>query len=748
MTRQPPLHVVTASEGSPERRLDSWKDIAAYPNRTVRTAQRWERTDGLPVHRHEGHKRSSVYAFTAELDAWWKSQEGRLERNGTAAPASTFYRRAVASWLGAAARHRWLTAGVVVLAVVLPAGWWYVRSSKHSAIPFEARDWVLLADFDNQSGEPLHDRSLPTAFLISLQQSQHVNIFPRTRLDAVFRRMGKDPGTQIDEALGREVCLRENLRGLIIAGIGKFGGRYSLSARLVDPNTGVAVRVYARQADSQENLLDALGTIAEDIRRDLGESLASIRRTARPLPQVTTPSLEALSFYAEGRDQWSKGAYQAAVKLYESALQTDPAFAMAHKDLGAAFYSHIFNDPARGREHYEKALRYSERATSREFLLIQASYQRDQGHFNEANQLYKSYLAAYPDDAAARYSYGSLLMRNERASAAIEQFLDVIRVDPANSSALINLATSYRFLGDSERALPFYEKAFEAQPGLLDVFNIVHEYGFALAHTGDLSKAGEVFEKAAARPQIRATLLRSLALLAMYEGKYREARIVLRESILLSEAKKDFLRVARGRLVLAILLEGQGDRAGHLRELDRAAQVVESLKPPQDWLKMRIGAFYARAGAIERAGQILRDTRDRIDARNMQQSSSLHLLEGELALARGEVSKAVDVLSLAVQESKTPETLASLALALDRAGDPVKAAETYSKLIDQASAALGWEAQQSWIAANVRIAEIHLAQREAAKASAALDVVARLWKNADPDLPLARKISGLQARLR
>ena len=52
-------------------RIDSWKEIAAHFSRTVRTAQRWERTCGLPVYRH-GHRRSSsIYAFRTELDAWW-----------------------------------------------------------------------------------------------------------------------------------------------------------------------------------------------------------------------------------------------------------------------------------------------------------------------------------------------------------------------------------------------------------------------------------------------------------------------------------------------------------------------------------------------------------------------------------------------------------------------------------------------------------------------------------------------------
>lgn len=56
-------------------RLDSWKEIAAYLGRTIRTVQRWERTSGLPVHRHHHVTSASVYATRKELDAWWASRQ-------------------------------------------------------------------------------------------------------------------------------------------------------------------------------------------------------------------------------------------------------------------------------------------------------------------------------------------------------------------------------------------------------------------------------------------------------------------------------------------------------------------------------------------------------------------------------------------------------------------------------------------------------------------------------------------------
>src|SRR5260370_20631398 len=69
----------------PEDHLDSWKEIAAYLKRDVTTVQRWEKREGMPVHRHQHDRMGSVYAFSSELDAWVQSRRLRLEAEGLVA---------------------------------------------------------------------------------------------------------------------------------------------------------------------------------------------------------------------------------------------------------------------------------------------------------------------------------------------------------------------------------------------------------------------------------------------------------------------------------------------------------------------------------------------------------------------------------------------------------------------------------------------------------------------------------------
>src|SRR5207302_7162851 len=72
------------TELNPADRLDSWKEIASFLRRDVRTVQRWEKKEALPVHRHQHDKLGSVYAYPKELNEWF----ARRQQSGAASEAS------------------------------------------------------------------------------------------------------------------------------------------------------------------------------------------------------------------------------------------------------------------------------------------------------------------------------------------------------------------------------------------------------------------------------------------------------------------------------------------------------------------------------------------------------------------------------------------------------------------------------------------------------------------------------------
>ncbi len=509
------------------------------------------------------------------------------------------------------------------------------------------------------------------------------------------------------------------------------------------------MRSYLESADGRDDVLPALERVSNRIRRDLGESLGEIRQATRSLPQVTTPSLEALEAFAEGSHLWRKGKHDEAVRLYERAIALDPDFAKAHAALGSARISFVYSDAKGGRPHLEKALQLAARTTDRERLDIEAHYHADLGHFEQASQLFAVYLARYPDDLRVQYNYGNLLLENNRYEEAAARYREVLRLDPGDASSHINLATTLPHLGRVHEALAEYEKAFALEPTWIVSGNLNHEYGVALVQSGDRARARAVFDKALASPDLKAKGLRSHALLDMLEGRFASAKARLEESVIVNRAAKEALSEGRDRLFLSIALATQGDRVGSLRQAAISAEKVAAGGSPAHWVSL-VGVAFARLGDLTRARGQLKALGPVVDPTNPADEGAFHRLEGEIALLSGRKDEALEKLRLADQELlDSPLTVDSLARCYRASGDLAHALDAYRALArDLTDKCLGWEAQQSCADAHYELASLLSTSGPtgAAEARQVLDRLLELWANADP-VPVVLAARELRRRL-
>src|SRR5262245_13101289 len=129
-----------------ESRLHSWKEIASYLRRDVRTVQRWERQEGLPVHRHAHNKLSSVYAEKAELEAWLKNRNPQLEREDKVQENEKATAR-VGGW------HRWKLVGAAITVSVVVGGGLLWLSRPHPR-PRRPPNPVSLTSYAGRESEP------------------------------------------------------------------------------------------------------------------------------------------------------------------------------------------------------------------------------------------------------------------------------------------------------------------------------------------------------------------------------------------------------------------------------------------------------------------------------------------------------------------------------------------------------------------------------------------------------------------
>lgn len=615
-----------------------------------------------------------------------------------------------------------------------------------SALSFSSQDSVLIADFENQTGDPRFDSALGTAFAVSIEQSRYANVFPRTRLDAVLARMGKPPGARVTPSLGREICQRENIRGLLACSITRTGQQYALTAQLIDPRTGDTVRSYTEHAHDEDHVLAALDVLSTKIREALGESLYQIQQTNKPLPQVTTNSITALQQYAEGSALWHHGKFVEATTLFKAAVASDPDFAMAHAALGGAYYSYINNAPEQGRREYEKALSLTSRTTDRERMLIETHYAADRNHLGEAAALFLAYLNRYPEDVTARFDYANLLRSNARYAEAIEQYNQVLRTAPDFAHAYIGIAVASKVTGNYPAALQAYAKAFEIEPQWLTAGNNNREYGFTLVANGEDQKAEQVFSALLDNPRTRESGLRSLAFLDLYHGRYASAQHKLEQSLDILKGQKSPLSVARVQLLLAITAEGKGDAKGQRQHLEAAISELKAIESKVMFGAM-LGDACARAGLTEEAEKIRAIITPLADPSNFEHKGALHLLEGDLALSAGKPDAAIGLLQQANSENSTGLSKEAIAHAYETMHDSEKAIASYEELFKTPERALGWEPQQRWLEDHYLLARDYLEKGQRDKARQALAVLLNLWKDADPNLPLVKKMNDLQASL-
>ncbi len=473
------------------------------------------------------------------------------------------------------ARRSWVIAAVVGIAILLP-GVWLIRGvlSPARALAFAERDWIVIADFDNQTGEPVFDRSLDAALAVSVQQSKYVNLFPRTRVQQTLQLMQKADAPRLTDQLAREVAVRAALRGLIVPRIARIGNEYVLTAEIVDPGTQVTVASSSVRAAGQGAVLGALDDLSRQTRARLGESLSSIANQRVALPLATTTSLEALKAFAESRRPNAP-----AETLLLRAIELDPDFAMAHADLGLLYY--IQNNRTQGEAHFVKALSLVDRLTLRERLWVNAVVEDWRGNRDSGIEHYKAYVSQYPDDGTAWFRLAYAYMLTNQAALAIDGFSKSLALDPSRAAgALVNIASCYSLLRQDDKAYEAYQRAFAADPELQKGIYINGEYGFLLARMGRLDDAGKVFDLMIAETanDKKARGHRSRGQLAVYMGRYEEAARELTEAARIDKTAQLDLSELRDRTMLEVVLRTRGQLRAAATQLEVIQKLLDSLQ--------------------------------------------------------------------------------------------------------------------------------------------------------------------------
>lgn len=246
--------------------------------------------------------------------------------------------------------------------------------SPKKSISFEERDWVLIADFENTTGNEVFSGALEEALERDISQSKYVNVIPPERKFDTLRLMKKSLETQITEEVAREVALRDGeIRAVLGGSIRQIGGTFAITIKVINPQSGRTVASFVEEAKEIDDILDTIRRLANQVRRKLGESLSEIEPLESQIPRewyekVTTSHLEALKLYRLAFAYANQFNWEKALPFAQQAIEKDPGFAMAYTLAG--FMNLNTARESEARRYFDKALSLSESVTVERNILF------------------------------------------------------------------------------------------------------------------------------------------------------------------------------------------------------------------------------------------------------------------------------------------------------------------------------------------------------------------------------------------
>jgi serine/threonine protein kinase/Flp pilus assembly protein TadD len=640
----------------------------------------------------------------------------------------------------AAAQHRgwFIAAGTLSLAAISAAVFLYSRSSPK----LTGKNIVVLAEFNNTTGDAVFDGTLRQGLSAQLEQSPFLSLLSESRITQTLPLMTQPKDAKLTAALARDVCRRTGSTASIEGSISTLGSQYVLGLRAVNCRSGDLLADEQVTAAGKEQVLKALGEAATKLRRRLGESLASVEKFDAPPESVTTGSLEALEAYSLGsHSMYAETNGSAAIPRFEQAIRLDPNFAMAYGRLAVCYNS--MGDTARGAESARKAYELRDRVSERERFYLASHYEMfTTGNLEAARKTLVLWAQNYPRDSAPFSNlekvYNTLGEHEKALAAAQESF----RLSPGAASAYREVVTGYIFLNRLEEA---EATAREAQAHNRD-FPILHAYLYQidfLRHDpqGMLKEAAFVNSK----PGYGNLMLDLESYSAAFAGQFARARD-LTEQAAEGAKRAQNNEDAASYLAEEAMAEAVAGNREFAKRQARAALAVSKDKSKD--IERLAGTALALVGDSSGAARLAADLSKRFPE-DTQVAITRAMIQAAILLNQGEAGKGIDALAaIAPYDLTGGDDTASSAYqrgqVLLAARQGAAAAVQFRKVLDHPGVTRNFVAGAM---AHLGLGRAYALTGDREKARAAYQQFLAVWKDADPDAPALRQAKAEFARL-
>jgi DNA-binding winged helix-turn-helix (wHTH) protein/tetratricopeptide (TPR) repeat protein len=626
---------------------------------------------------------------------------------------------------------QWTAAGTLV---VLAAGAAFLfRSHLWPRTVLRANDRVMLADFENATGNGAFDDTLISAVRVKLDESPFFSLVSAKSVQAAMEQQdggSTHPATHVSASDAQAICQAVHARAVVQGSVSpeRGGLRVRLEARLCGGEALVKEEAFS---PSMDRMLTTLGELADRLRRDLGEPQDSIQRFSTPIMQATTTSFSAFQAFAAGEKKRARGQDHETIADYKLATDLDPEFALAYARLGTIYSNE--NEVELSRAVYQRAFDLRIHATERERLYLTAHYYGSAlGDAERAIEVYKLWRQLYPQDLIAPNNLADSYETVGQPEQARWMALEAHRIDPENAFPYAGLLQADQRLGRWDEARAVWQ---DAKAKKLDnsVLSRMAMFRVGVA-TGDEALIREQLNWASNNPR-EGELLMLQGWTKAAAGHLREAQTFFHQAqtIAVNNDLKEF--AADVGLDLAQFEADLGKTTEARAEVERSLQ----LAPGAINVKAFAAMVLAGAGDGKKALELEKAVRAAAPQNTIYSKMILPITDARLSLAHSDAATAVEQL-----RPVGPYDLSRV----------IELASIYYRAEALLAAHRGAEAEKEFerlrplraicpISPYLALAELGVARsrRLTGNSEGALTAYAAFlehWKDADADLPVLR----------
>jgi tetratricopeptide (TPR) repeat protein len=629
----------------------------------------------------------------------------------------------------------------VLIVAALIGGALYFRS--RSATKLTEKDTVVLADFDNTTGDAVFDGALKQALAVQLGQSPFLNILSDRRVGETLRLMSRKPNDRVTQDVARELCVRTGSKAIILGSISNLGGQYVIGVDAVGCSSGDTLAKEQEEAATKQDVLKALGQAAASLRGKLGESLASIQKFDVPV-EATTASLEALKAFSMGITTGRTRGDAEAIPFYKRALELDPNFAVAYASLGNVYGN--LGQASLSAENIKKAYALRDRVSERERYRISGLYYSNvTGELEQASQVYELWAKSYPQDLVPPVNLGSIYDSLGQYEKAVTDTLEALRLEPNITIGYSNLAQYYLALNRLDDAKQAIEQAREHNLESDFLHVAMYELAFLKSDAAELERQ---VTWAAGKPGTEDLLLSFQSDTEAYYGRLAKARDFSRRAVD-SAVRADSKETAALWQVNAGLREAE---FGNMAVAKQDVAAALALAPGRD-VKLFAALTLARVGETARAKAIVEELEKNYQSDTMLKVYWLPTIKAAIEMNSNNSAQALVFLEAAAPyELGAPPQLqlGTMYPAYIRgqaqlmASNGSAAVAEFQKFVDHRGITVNFPLGAL---AHLGLARAYALSGDTVKAKSAYQDFLGLWKDADPNIPILKEAKAEYAKL-